>query len=76
MFPNIATERTPMFWVLGCLRAVIDARRRGPPVVYLLIYTRLANVSTKKEAIYPPTQHIVVATVTQVWHRSHGHDYM
>ena len=48
------TERTPMFWVLGCPRAVIDARREGPPVVYLLIYYTLANVSTKNEAIFSP----------------------
>ncbi len=46
----------------------------APLVMYLLIYYTLANVSTKNEAIYSPTQHIVVATVTHERHRSHGQD--
>ena len=46
----------------------------APLVMYLLIYYTLANVSTENEAIYSPTQHIVVATVTQVWQGRYDQD--
>ena len=47
-YPKYVTDRTPMFWVLGCPCTVIDACHEGHPLcIYLTVYVKSGLLSTK-----------------------------
>ena len=72
--PNIPLTALQYHCVLGNRTSVIESTDRGSPsCVFTNIYS-FGQCVNQKWGHFLPTQHIVVATVTQVWHRSHGQD--